>query len=81
MSAVDNDITEGKTETHATFSVRLPLELVKQIDARATVKGVRRNHEVCALVAWAIDQSVHMDNQVLADLQEATSHPHRYTPK
>lgn len=80
MALADN-LADEKTETHATFSVRLPVDLVKQIDARAAVKGVRRNHEVCALVEWAIDQSVHMDSQVLEDLQEATKNPSKYTPK
>lgn len=47
------------------FTIRVPRELVDQIDARAKLNKRKRNAEINVLLETAIDRMVNSDLQVL----------------
>lgn len=65
MSSSEND--------RATFSLRLPIQLAHQIDARAKVNNRTRNAEVVTLLTQGLDICVQRDLRILQDMR---NHPH-----
>lgn len=51
----------------AVFSLRLPMDLASQIDARAKVSRRPRNSEIILLLEMAIDMQVQRDQKILEE--------------
>jgi predicted transcriptional regulator len=58
------------TDDLKAFTVRVPRELVDQIDARAKFNHRKRNGEINVLLEMAIDASVKSDLQVLKRISD-----------
>jgi metal-responsive CopG/Arc/MetJ family transcriptional regulator len=56
---------DGSDKTHAAFSVRIPIELLDQIDARRKVSKRSRNKEIEMLLERQIEAEVERDQLMI----------------